>query len=1042
MARKNYFEILGLPFDPLPTNDKAFERQFNEVFRRWQTAVQEQINNPQSDAIKQQYVELLSYADDIQKVMKDKKSRNAEAVALRKERMEQLERLLDLMLAGESGSPEVTKGHLRAVGSKLGLAESSVSDVYAKKGFVVRKSTGGVKLNDFFMGTATFDTINQQLRDLAAAGGQQYPWAAKVTDLYSLACFYSGDSDVDKYRRMSTDELRGKMDAAAHRLTGQTVGAGGILSHLTHSGATQVFADETKRRLYDNSLKLAELRDFFVLLRQAPDVFKRERFFADRCIDVIKKHFRDADLALALYNREAGIQQDPYEPLELGITVYCPSCHVPHTFLSRADAEKAQCVSCGTALYMTCPSCGKKAPAAASRCACGFLLSEMQHFEEYLKRATFALNEMDLTAARRYLEEARNAWPGNPKLAPLEKRLKEEGGRYQQQLDQLQALMADGRFEEAQRAVADLAVKAPQLRLDGYRKEIGDKLETVRRMMPPATASPADAANRCMEILHIVKDYQPAVERLRTLPPPRPPQQLAAAVKDSGKLTFLLTWSSSGDSGVTYKVVRKRGGVPAAHTDGEPLADGLTVPQFEDSGVIPGVRYGYSVFANRFGVFSAPESRELVHFGELNESQLKVSAEDGTCSLSWTLPPNCVGVRVLRCVGAIPAEQPGGNTTVAAADATSFFTDKQVQNGTRYGYRLQCVYADGTAYTYSKGRTVTLIPEEPPRAVNDPSVTVDNRMVTVKWTPAKTGQSVAVWQLPTGHSVKPGMMLPATEVASAVGGGAAFITVDAAAGQCRFTMGDNTSVELALVVGKGSRCLISAVLRASSVRPCVIDRTATRINGEGLSVVLEPLPPRMKRLHYTVLVKTDKTVPWATVEDARAGRMQRVSVEQYERDGMIYVDKLPKDDLYVSVIGEYDMSGTPVFAETARIRVSNKPRQLVSYRIYWEKNLLGRKKKEGQLALVCEGEMTPALHLVYRADGHIPMKLEDPETLVLVTIPETEEGFPNGRYAVNLPVDKLSALPSGTALRLMMDETEMTRFEMYVSGDIQELKVP
>ena len=46
------------------------------------------------------------------------------------------------------------------------------------------------------------------------------------------------------------------------------------------------------------------------------------------------------------------------------------------------------------------------------------------------------------------------------------------------------------------------------------KKVIDEKMAEVKRLMPAGSLSPVDKANRCVEILQIVEDYQPAIDVL------------------------------------------------------------------------------------------------------------------------------------------------------------------------------------------------------------------------------------------------------------------------------------------------------------------------------------------------------------------------------------------------------------------------------------------------------------------------------------------------------------------------------------------------
>lgn len=1048
MERKNYFELLGLAFDPPEANEKKFQRMFSEAFATWEKRTQDLVNNPNSPEQKAYYAAELALHDDILAVMGEKKTRNGEARALKDKKVAQFEQLLDIMLVGQSGSPEVTGAQVRNVCIKLGLAPKTVEDTYQRKGFEIQKKTTSVNLNDAFLGTVVFNEIEGNLERLRTLNVPKYSWSSKVHDLYELACYFTGGDDgaASSYCRKRTTELYSIMEAGAAQLASDMSGPGHLLADLLHAGSKQVFCDEATRKKYDQSLERAKLKDFFLLLKTAPEDFKKDRFFAESCISHIQKYFPDYNLSLALYNQEVGLARDPYEPVEALIHVSCASCKTPAQFRTREEALHAKCSVCGAALYVDCPHCHKKVPSTADRCSCGFLISEMQFFDEYYNDALFALKEMDLGEARRQLENAKKAYPGHPKLAGLEKQITDESARYQKPLDELQSLMSAGLYEQAQRLISQISTQMPQLRLDAQRKEISDKLAEAKRLMPAASVPPIDAANKYIEVLRVVSDYSPAIEKLGSIRP-REPRNLGASVKDTPRLTCTLSWTASGDSGITYKVVRKKDGIPKQPSDGEILSEGISDLEYRDTTLQPGVYYGYAVFAFRYGVYSNPATCEVVNYSELDPTRIQATADDKVCRLSWVLPTNCIGVRILRSVNAIPGEMPGRDCTVIADDVSSNYNDKSVTNDTRYGYRLQCIYQSGSTKRYSRGQTVMLTPEEPPMTLNRVSVNVENRTATVRWETSKSAkQTVLIKQVVGGdpQSVV-GKNLSISDINAVFGQGKTLTSVDCTAKTCQFVLPQNTCINFAVIVMTASHGMVTSILQASSVEKCEIDRKETRIDGGRLKIILQDWPKHLERIHYLVATKTDNTVPWATSDDAKRRTMNSVTVQEYRQDGMILVEPIPKADMYVSVIGQYKMpDGSVIYSEASRMRLSNKPKEKITYRLTWESaGFFGsRAKAKGcKLIIQCNAPETPEMKLVYRSDGHIPMRLLDPKVSVLHTVQETDSGFPGGQYVYALPDVIWTRIKSKTDLRLMLPEYAMTEYELSCP-DIASLQVP
>lgn len=1039
MDRRNYFEMLGLEFDPPEKN----ERKIEQAIAAWKKQTEDLLGGATDPARRAVLTAELALHDSMAAAMKDKAARQTEAREMKEQRVAQLEKLIDIMLMGQTGTPEVTGAQIRNVGQKLKLQQKTVESAYVKKGFTVQKQQAAVKLTDAFLTTVIAGEISKKTLQLRSMQTQKFPWTGKVNDLFDLACYFSGGTEMDAagFRKKKTTELYSIMKAGAIQVASDMSDLGRVLADLFTAGTSQVFDTEENRKKYMQTLEREKLKDFFDLLKAAPEDFKKDRFFAESCIKTIQRRFPDFDLSLALYNQEAGLVKDPYEPVEALIHVTCSVCKTPLEFRTREEAEKARCTACGAELYVSCPRCRKRLPASAEWCGCGFHISEMQFFDEYYSAAEFALKEMDLAEARRQLLNAKNANPGSPRLAALEKQIQAETDKYQKPLNDLQALMNDGRYFEAQAKLARILFAAPQLRLEEQKKRIDGRLAEAKRMMPAAGLPQTERANRCAEILAIVKDYGPALDILERCRPGAV-KNLQAAVAPGEPLTCTLTWSAAGDKGVAYCVVRKKGGVPRQYSDGEMLAQELQGYEYRDRTMQPGIGYGYAVFAKRAGVYSDPATCEAEYFSELDEKQLRFSADDCACRFSWVLPPNCVGVRLLRCRNGTPPAKPIAGTTVVAERAFANFEDGDVANNATYGYRLQCVYPYGSGFRYSEGRTVMLTPEQPPVALQKVTARTEGRTVELRWTaPDAKKRTVLVREVTSPSARKMvGQLLPATDINQMLG--RTYANSTSIALQCRFDIPADTALQLAVVIISGTKGIISEIVQAASVPKCEISREQTRIEGSRLKLVLQKLPENLERIHYIAARKTGSRVPWAEKEDAKRGSLSVMTREDYVKDGMLVVENLPQEELYISVIGEYRMpGGSTVYSEVSKLKLSNKPKEQIQYSLTWGGGLFSIRAKQCVLRVRCSAGETPELKLVYRQDGHIPLRLRDPQNVVLHTVPETESGYPSGRYEYTFPDSTWDNIDTGTELRLMLQEEDAPEYEL-TCDTIHLMKVP
>ncbi|MCD7825673.1 MAG: hypothetical protein LUH14_06925 [Clostridiaceae bacterium] len=1039
MDRKNYFEMLGLPFDPAEGKERVIEKAIST----WETSLKNALANESGSKRAAMEAEL-QLKEDMTACMKNAKSRNEEAKKLKQEKVGQLEKLIEIFKLAQTGTPEVTLAQVKNLALRLKLSENTVRKVYQDNGFVIQKPNNSIKLKDYFLDKMTIKDIDEKLQSLKTMKSERTPWADRVKDLYDFVCYCSGgrDEDCADFHKKKTEDLRDVLQAMSSTYATDNSKFGHLMSDLITAGTSSVFRDEETRKKYERSCRRRQLESFFALLKVAPESFKKDPIFADSCIRNIEKEFPDYNLALALYNTEAGIINDPYEPLEAFVHITCGVCGIGNKFRSQEEAQKGKCNTCGSSLYLKCPGCEKLVPASADRCSCGFLLTEMRFFDQYIQEAEFALQEMDIQEAKKKLVKVENANPKSSKLLPLRRRVEQMSELFDKYIKNLENLIDSKKYFEANQYISVIAKEVPKLNIDSQKKKIHSVLDSVVKMMP-AKDDPL-AADKCIDIIREVKDYEPAVEMLRTLKP-KTPSNIRAAVSGTSKLKCVVNWTSTKEKGVKYIVVRKRDERSKNHTDGKVIAENIDVLEAADQNIEPGICYFYTVFACREGIYSDGISEKVAYYAEIDPGTLRAESENKVCRLNWVLPPNASGVKILRKEGTMPGMRPDAGTAIVAENAASSYTDTRVNNGITYYYRLICLYPAGTGFETSKsGVTVSLTPEKPPVPVHDVNAKVNGSLVSIQWKPDyENKNAVSIRQL-TKNADKNmvGVVQAGSDLNSLLGNGKTFGVSTTDTGKCNFEIPKDSSYQIAVVVSAGSLSVISAIHNISSIERCEIDKKQSRIESGKLILLLKNLPKNLARIHYIAAPKTSDKAPWAAKEDAMNKALDVIRADDYEKDGMIVIDKIPNDAVYVTVIGEYQvLGGQVIYSEPSKFKMLNKTKEKITYSISWIKTgLFGGKCKNGKLILDTEAQSIPEMVLVYKTDGHIPMRLDDPKIGVLYTVEEQEADPSQKRYEIEIGEDKFAGLPANAELRLMLSsEEEAVGYEI-VPGDIGSLK--
>lgn len=182
---------------------------------------------------------------------------------------------------------------------------------------------------------------------------------------------------------------------------------------------------------------------------------------------------------------------------------------------------------------------------------------------------------------------------------------------------------------------------------------------------------------------------------------------------------------------IKYILCRKNGGIPADPNDGVRVGELVTSP-YTDAQIVPGVEYGYAVFAtvNQRTLCDRIGGKGIV----LPEAGFRASVGDGCVRLSWnTLPPEWE-VSIIRKEGRTPQSvQDGKRLTMCPSE--NHYEDAGLTNGLQYGYLIILRYND-----YEVTASCLAAPQLPP-----PELKLD------QWEYEYSGKDLRInWVLPEG----------------------------------------------------------------------------------------------------------------------------------------------------------------------------------------------------------------------------------------------------------------------------------------------------
>lgn len=1067
MAKRNIFEMLGLEFDP-PDKEKKIRAAYDSWKKRLTTEQNTTVDPTRLAEIRAE----LQMDGYISLTIDNPRFRQREAESLKQQRVEELRNYIEIQRGEAQGTLQVNQAQIRQVREKLRLSLPTIEATYRDQGFEIKPvktaQTILATLNNFFLADSIMAELRKNFEVFQTVPDEKnFPWSAKVHNLYELAFYIENqiEPSPDFYHRRTTEDLREIFRDAAKKYSAP-IPQWQSIKTLVNLAQTQVFNTDDSRFKYEHSLKIETLEDFFAKIKAAPDIFKHDSYFADNCINRIRRNFRNFltyELSAALYNKAAGLLKNPYESSgdagETSFCVTCANCGAFENFRTREEAEKARCKVCGENFYIECPKCNKKLPSTAEHCtACDFSFVELRNFSRYVAEMNSMLDLVE--QARNADEDVHIVTAEIMKILAKAKLLKPESND----------------LKKIEWRINKTADKLKRRELDAW----------AEKKLPSLSIAPEKAVSDCMEILRKIKDYKPAQDRLKLITPKAPPAIVAtlrenyspvntssigkisvkaksSSVAASPSLICNVSWQAANDLGITYTLIRKVDSVPQTYRDGELLIENTDRLEFSDTDVKPGILYGYAVFSTRLGTTSPPTTTTAVHYSDLDEKKLIAKIEDGACKFIWRLPSeNCLGVRILRSDSA-------GNSVVVAECEQSSFVDKNVRNRKQYQYRLQCVYyaAEDNAtnnakyfskqseeiyskvwkidrtYKYSHGLTVTLTPEQPPKLLANLICAVRGGRAYFNW---KSTGDFSIWFKKVEgkkDSAQIGKLFKLDDVDELLGSGVVFKKAESVDEACDFPLSNDT-IKIAVISATRELGIVNEIVTCANVEPCEIDTAKTQIDAGSLKLVLKSVPENLYMIHYKIN-SGDADEPYATIETAKARQMNRIPAKKYAQDAFILQTHMPQKEIFITVIGEYQFGdGGSAYCAPSTLTLNNSPKEIISYRLEWGTSGFLKKEiraKDCKLIIESDASATPKMSLVCRRDGRMNIEPGDSSTRTLGYVQAFPNGYDGGRIEVPLPNDTWKDVASGTVVKLIASKEDAQRFEIKASRP-ESLVVP
>ncbi|MDB5351190.1 MAG: hypothetical protein JWN86_2437 [Planctomycetota bacterium] len=455
-----------------------------------------------------------------------------------------------------------------------------------------------------------------------------------------------------------------------------------------------------------------------------------------------------ADRLIDRVCRTMGVARDGASPSFRvnGLVRYlrCRSCSgLTEYALASRSSDSAVCQHCRATLRWSCPVCQRSRWVDESRCACGFPLEYVEPLVRYFEAAQHAHRARDFAAAlanlRRVQEYAPRHIGARKGIEKIKERLAQIDHTrtiYEAERSRRHLIAARGALAAWSRLVDP---STPELR-----QASSEVAETIRQAMALVakadtieTTDPQGARTLYKQALSIAADLPEAREGLRLCPPEPPADLLATIVSDRVRLR----WTAPPLDGLapfTYRIQRKRGGIPLHADDGVEIGE-VDRTEFEDTTVTPGDTVGYAVFSLRAGVASLTGTTAGPVPILADVTDLRVEPRSREVLLSWSPPPNCVEVRVVRKLLSAPIGPNDGTLVASLRDQAH---DRGLTDDKVYHYGVFTLYrtADGRLIS-SRGAYSSAMPSAPVATVIEPSLSRHgDGSIRISWAPPARGE--------------------------------------------------------------------------------------------------------------------------------------------------------------------------------------------------------------------------------------------------------------------------------------------------------------
>ena len=983
MADFDLFDLVGLAFDPPETNAKQVKKKIEQKKVELGSALGRETQQTNRDAIQAQIDYLDAIAEQILTSDGKKLVDTTFKPLADKKTTEELGALTATVeLLAMTGGHTVTEASIRHYKKESRLSMEHVKKVFSDAGFEIIDKDPMAAFPKF---PTNADRIYSELAALRRTIDPNPNGAdtSVVTDLYAFAAYISNDvENIAMYKAMGTKELWDIFDPASRKYSQRNDDLGKLCGSLSAAAKTYVFNSDENRAAYEHHLvyRSEELTKLFSTMKKAPEATLLNAKFADPCIKIICNYFPEYEVALAIYNKEAGFSDNYYWPTAWVYTIKCSYCGSVSEFESETDALKANaCQNCRKPLFKKCDKCGKLIPVFKDSCPhCGYIFASAALFSKFYQQAESAFRRNDFETARKYLFQAQSAAPGEKgRIDQLSAQIDKAEALLKEPINRLHQLIAERKYQTARAELGGIIKKYPSLNVSEFERTIAGELSKADALFSSTgRMSASQKADTCVSILMQCADHAPSLSFLRANAPASCRLLNITPVSDSGVIH--ISWSRATEQGVTYRLIRKNDSKGSnSERDGDILLDNTTATSYVDQNVKAGKIYSYTVFTMRAGVFSAPISKSGMLYSDVRNCH--VVQRGSSIRISWDSPENSSGATVYRISG--------GKTTVLADSAHGSIEDTNAQFGTTYTYKVCANYG---SQNKSPGVETVITPLIIIDSFSIRASQVRDNVYKITWSIKQKGIDLRI-------QVNNKLVAEAKSED----------------GDASVSLPKDTYCTISATAFSGGKWLGSDnSIGVNTYSSCGIDKKATEIeenmisgrNGINYRIDLKirmsgSIPSSVVGFYYAVRTSASAE-RWAKVEDVgRASDIQKVAIASYENRGFIpYQDFVVNETaFFVSVFTIHELNGRELVSEPAKLKVE---RPLLA-NLFWSVSygLFDGLKLYVEMQGNRPIEYVPELYLCVCDSSQFIASYDDKNAQVIMRIPPDDLDSPQSKYS-------------------------------------------